>query len=84
MRYSFISFSASLLKETVVPSMLSYETIANISFQLCCLECVEFSLPLKHQGIWKPQTAETPTYLSVSKMKTRSPSENEELILYLP
>ena len=36
-----------------------------------------FSLPVKQQGIWKCQAAETPTCLSFIKVKMQSPKEIE-------
>ena len=44
--------------------------MANISSQLfVCWSVVTFSLPVKQQGVWKCQSAETPTYLSFEKVK---------------
>ena len=36
-----------------------------------------FSLPVKQQGVWKRQAAETPTCLSFIKVKMQSPKEIE-------
>ena len=41
-----------------------------------------FSLPVKQQGIWKCQAAETPTCLSFIKVKMQSPKEIE-VVTYL-
>ena len=47
----------------------NYETMAIFQVNFVLWNVVTFSLPVNQQEVWKPQNAETPAYLSFSKVE---------------